>query len=307
MPTPLLIVAGPTAVGKSDLAFNLALRLGGEIVSADSVQVYRGLDIGSAKPTPEEMAAVPHHMIDICAPDESMDAGRYAELARRAIAQIDRRGKPVVVVGGSGLYLKALLFGLADIPPIDPGLRRALQDQARQEGIAALYSRLQTLDPAGAARIQAADKQRILRALEVVMQSGLPLSHYHGLHAKTPAYPYLLWGLRRPVPELKELIARRSRRMWAEGLVRETAALLAQGVSPQAPAFNSLGYRQACAFLAGQQSESEALGQMIKLTQAYAKRQMTWFKAMPGIKWINVAYDLLPESSEFLRMKDINP
>jgi tRNA dimethylallyltransferase len=300
-----LIVAGPTAAGKSALALTLARRLGGEIVSADSVQVYRGLDIGSAKPGPSELAEIPHHMIDICPPDESMDAGRYAALARQAIAEIARRGKAVIVAGGSGLYLKALLFGLADIPPIAPGLRQKLKEQLSRDGLGQLYARLQILDPEGAARLKNTDQQRILRALEVVLQTGRPLSRYQSSHRPAPAYPYLLWGLRVERSRLRELIADRARRMWAQGLVQETAALLAKGLDPRLPALSSLGYRQAAAFLAGRLSESEALEQMIKLTQAYGKRQLTWFKAMPGIRWIDADYDIRDECAEFLQMKDI--
>jgi tRNA dimethylallyltransferase len=288
--------------GSSTDAAELARRLGAEIVSADSVQVYRGLDIGSAKPSLPERAEIPHHMIDICPPEENMDAGRYALLARQAIAGIHRRGKAAIVVGGSGLYLKALLFGLADIPPVAPGLRESLQRQLEREGLAALYSRLQVLDPLSAAHIKAADKQRILRALEVVLQTGLPLSHYQRRHNPAPAYPCLMWGLTRPREELRELIARRARHMWSRGLADEVAALLARGVNPQAPALASLGYRQAVEFLAGNLSENEALAQMIRLTQAYAKRQMTWFRAMPAIRWISPEQDIGDDSREFLRM-----
>jgi tRNA dimethylallyltransferase len=299
-------VAGPTAAGKSALALNLALRLGGEIISADSVQVYRGLDIGSAKPSREDQTAATHHLIDVCAPEESMDAGRYADLARRAISDIHRRDRPVLLAGGSGLYLKALLFGLADIPAIAPELRRDLRNEMKIQGPLPLYARLRSLDPDGAARIQARDRQRILRALEVVLQTGRPLSAYQSRHWQKPLYPYLLWAIERPREELKELIARRSREMWRQGLAAEVTALLEQGVNPQAPAFNSLGYRQALAFVSGRMSEDEALSQMIRLTQAYAKRQMTWFKAMPGVKWISAGQDIYQESLNFLQKKDIS-
>ena len=295
---PLIIVAGPTAVGKTKAALELAVKLEAEIISADSVQVYKGLDIGSAKPGPEELGLVRHHLIDVLEPWESMDAGRFVDMADQVIASMGK--KPVVVAGGTGLYIKALLFGLAPLPPVDEQARARLNRQLQAEGLAWLRARLEEVDPVYAARIHPADKQRNLRALEVFQQTGRPFSDFQNQHLKEPRYSYLLWGLNRPRPELRELIALRSRQMWENGLLREVEALLASGVAADAPALRTIGYRQAVAVLHKRMSREEALVQMIQQTNAYAKRQVTWFKAMPGINWINDGFDLYAPSLRFV-------
>ncbi len=283
---PLVVLAGPTAVGKTGVAVELCQQLAAEVISADSVQVYRGLDIGSAKPTAGELARAPHHLIDVADPNQEFDAGRFVELARSALADIGGRGKRALVVGGTGLYLKALLYGLAPMPPVDPGLRRRLARQWEERGPRAMHRRLAELDREAAARLHPHDRQRVLRALEVCLQTGRSFSSLQGAHGfGRPRHRFLLLGLWRPRAELFERIERRCRAMWEGGLVDEVRGLLAAGVSPRARSLGSLGYAQVVSMLAGELGPEEALAQMVRKTRAYAKRQLTWFRGMEGINW----------------------
>ena len=300
----LIIVAGPTASGKSLAGIELATRLNAEIISVDSVQVYKGLDIGSAKPDGPRLAQVKHHMLDVVEAHEHMDAGRFVKLAQDCIDDISSRGKNIIMVGGTGLYFKALLYGLAEIPDVDASIRIQLQARLENEGLESLREQLQALDPEGAARIKPGDKQRTLRALEVALATGCTLSSYYAAQKVEPKYTHLLWGLDIPRPQLKERIALRAQQMWEQGLLREVASLLASGVSPDTPSLSSLGYRQAVAVLQGQMNEHDALQQMITRTQAYAKRQLTWFKAMPGITWAFSWQEMLIPSMEFLKLNN---
>ncbi|MCF8043596.1 MAG: tRNA (adenosine(37)-N6)-dimethylallyltransferase MiaA [Desulfarculaceae bacterium] len=286
MSAPLVVLAGPTAVGKTGLSLELAQRFEAEIVGADSVQIYRGLDIGSAKPTPEEQAQARHHLIDVAEPTETFSAARYARLAEEAVADIHARGKRALVVGGTGLYIKALIFGLAPTPPVDQELRARLKQQWEQQGPQATHQRLVELDPATAAKLHPNDRQRVLRALEVCLQTGGPISRRQQDHGfASPRHPHLIIGLQRPRAELNQRIEQRARAMWAEGLLSEVESLLAAGVPPEAPGLGSLGYRQAVAFLNGQMRSDDALFDMIKKTKAYAKRQLTWFRGAQGLVW----------------------
>lgn len=286
MSEPLVVLAGPTAVGKTELAVELCRRFGAEVISADSVQVYRGLDIGSAKPTPAERAAAPHHLIDVAGPEEEFDAARFAALAEQALAGLRRRGRRALVAGGTGLYLRALLWGLAPLPRPEPGLRERLLAEWEELGGAALHARLAGLDPQAAGRIHPHDRQRVVRALEVCLATGRPLSQAQKEHGfRRARHPHLLVGLTRPREELHRRIDRRCRRMWEAGLVEEVRGLVAAGVPAGARSLGSLGYRQAAAFLAGEMSEEEALADMARATRAYAKRQLTWFRGMQGINW----------------------
>ncbi len=283
---PLVVLAGPTAVGKTGLSLALAERFGAEIVGADSVQVYRGLDIGSAKPTPQERAQARHHLIDVAEPTESFSAARYARLAGEAVTDITARGKRALVVGGTGLYIKALVFGLAPTPPVDQELRQRLRQEWEEQGPSALHQRLAERDPATATRLHPHDRQRVLRALEVALQSGAPLSRRQQAHGfGAPRYPHLIIGLERPRTELNQRIEERARAMWQGGLLEEVRGLLARGVPPDAPGLASLGYRQAVAALGGHMEPSEAMFDMIRKTKAYAKRQLTWFRGVQGLVW----------------------
>jgi tRNA dimethylallyltransferase len=282
----LLVIVGPTAVGKSKIALELAQELDGEIINADSVQVYKGLNIGSAKPSVAEQALVRYHLLNVCDPEQGMDAGRFVHLAEAALADIGRRGKQALLVGGTGLYIKSLLYGLAPIPAIDKSLRDELKREMEIYGLPHMRERLAALDAESWRRLHPADRQRILRALEVALQTGKPIAFFQAQHNATCRYTHLLWGIQTPQARLYEIIAQRAQQMWRQGLLAEVYALLQRGVNPQAPALQALGYRQALAVLEGKMEEREALAEMIKHTQAYAKRQMTWFSAMPGIKWI---------------------
>ncbi|MBU1157012.1 MAG: tRNA (adenosine(37)-N6)-dimethylallyltransferase MiaA [Proteobacteria bacterium] len=286
MPAPLVVLAGPTAVGKTGLSLELARRFSAEIVGADSVQIYRGLDIGSAKPTPAEQAQARHHLIDVADPAENFSAARYARLAAEAIDDISARGKRALVVGGTGLYIKALIFGLAPTPPVDEAMRARLKEEWKHQGPQAMHQRLMELDPDTAAKLHPNDRQRVLRALEVCQQTGAPMSRRQQAHGFAQArYPHLMIGLERPRAELNQRIEERARAMWDQGLLAEVENLLAAGTPPEAPGLASLGYRQAMAFLRGEMRSEDALFDMIKKTKAYAKRQLTWFRGVRGLAW----------------------
>lgn len=285
---PIVAVAGPTATGKSALGLFLAEALPGEIVNADALQVYRGLDIGTAKPTPEEWARVPHHLVDVLEPTERWSAGEFARCAREAISEIRSRGRRPIVVGGSGLYLRALLEGISPVPRGDRGVRRTLRERAEAEGLPALYEELRRRDPETAGRVPPGDRQRILRALEVVEVSGTPLSEWI---ARRPYGEERLAavrvGLTLPRALLYDAIERRVARMLERGWVEEVRSLLARGLSPAAPAFQAIGYREIARHLAGEWTLEQALDETVRATRRYAKRQLTWFRKEPDMIWLD--------------------
>ena len=284
---PVLAIVGPTATGKSALAMALAERLSGEIVNADALQVYRGFDIGTAKPGAEERARVPHHLIDILEPHEPYSAGEFARRAQEAIAEIHGRGRVPIVVGGSGLYLRALFQGMSPMPPGDPEIRRKLRERLDEEGLPALVQELWRLDPATAARLKPGDTQRVLRAIEVFLAAGRPLS---ALIAEQPfgtqRIAAIHVGLTVPRGILYDQIAGRVSRMMEAGWLEEVAGLLRQGLSPGLPAFQAIGYRQLVRHLIGEGSLSEAVGETIQATRRFAKRQETWFRRESDVTWI---------------------
>ncbi len=283
--TPVVLIKGPTAAGKSGLALRLAEALAGEIVSVDACQVYRGLDLGTAKPTREERARVPHHLIDIREPDRPYSAADFLADAHAAIEDIARRGRLPLLVGGTMLYFRALQEGLSPLPPADPGLRARLAEEGARRGWPALHRRLAEVDPAAAARIRPTDPQRIQRALEIWELAGEPPS---ALQARGRA-----GRLRRPVISLALVpadrqwlhgrIAERFRAMLAAGLVEEVRGLLARGLDPALPALRSVGYRQAVAVLAGRLPAGELEARGIYATRQLAKRQLTWLRAESGL------------------------
>jgi tRNA dimethylallyltransferase len=287
---PLLAIVGPTAVGKSAVALALCERLGGEIVNADALQVYRGFDVGTAKPTPEERRRVPHHLIDILDPTERYSAGRFAGLAEAAIAGIHSRGAVPILVGGSGLYLRALLEGIAPMPAADATVRERLRERAESEGLAALQRELVDLDPPTAARLGAGDRQRILRALEVALSTGRPLSSWI---AQRPFGERRLAatrvGLTLSRRVLYDRIAVRVCRMKDDGLEEEVRRLLESGVPPEAPAFQAIGYRQFAQAVLGLWTSDRAVAETILATRRFAKRQQTWFRAERDIVWFDAA------------------
>ena len=285
---PVIAIVGATATGKSELAMALAGELSGEIVNADALQVYRGFDIGTAKPGAEERARVPHHLIDILDPHERWSAGEFARRARAAIAGIRERGNVPIVVGGSGLYLRALFEGISPIPPGDPEVRSELRRALEEEGLPALAAELARLDPQTAARLGAGDTQRILRALEVARVSGRPLSSWIAEQPfGTQRVDALRLGLTLPRTVLYDRIAGRVARMVERGWVEEVARLLARGLDPGLPAFQAIGYRQLVRHLEGEGSLEQAIGETVKATRRFAKRQETWFRREPDVTWFS--------------------
>lgn len=280
---------GPTAVGKSSFGLELAERFSGEILNADALQVYRGLDIGTAKPGPDERSRVPHHLLDIVEPNERFSAGEFARLAWRTAAEVESRGRLPILLGGSGLYLRAALHGLSPIPPTDPEVARELARRLQAEGLERLRGELAELDAATAARLRPGDTQRTLRALEVVLSTGRPLSSWikeeagsdEGLEATRI-------GLTLPRPLLYDRIAERVHRMVQSGWVEEVEALLAAGVEPTAQAFQAIGYRQIAEYLRGDRTLEDALEEVIRSTRRLSKRQMTWFRKEPNVAWFGV-------------------
>jgi tRNA dimethylallyltransferase len=288
-PKPRLIcIVGPTGVGKSGMALELAGRWGGEIVSADSMQVYRHMDIGTAKPTPEERRRIPHHLLDVVDPAEPFDASRYIGLANGVIARLHRDQKPIFVVGGTGLYIQALLGGLIDGTGADEVLRRELKKEMKNLGKEHLYEILRARDGRAAAQIHPHDGVRIIRALEVLELTGRSIVEHQEEHCfrETP-YEALRIGLRLDRERLNYRIDLRTDRMIAEGFVEEVRRLLDMGYGESLKAMQSLGYRQMVSFLAGRQSLEEAVRLIKRDTRRYAKRQMTWFGADRDVVWID--------------------
>jgi tRNA dimethylallyltransferase len=288
MPDTLAIL-GPTASGKSALALALAEELGGEIINADALQVYRGFDIGTAKPGLAERARVRHHLIDILEPGERYSAGEFARRAGEAIAEIGERGAVPVVVGGSGLYLRALFEGISPVPPGDPEVRERLRARLAEEGLPALHRELQGIDPATAGRLAPGDTQRVLRALEVAAVSGEPLSAWISRQPfGIQRIAAVRVGLTVPRAILYDQIASRVARMIQEGWVEEVARLLGQGLDPELPAFQAIGYRQLVRHLEGKWSLEQAVDETIRATRRFAKRQETWFRREPDVTWFAV-------------------
>jgi tRNA dimethylallyltransferase len=286
----LIAIVGPTASGKSALALRLARERGGEIVSCDSQQVYRGLDIGTAKPTPEERREIPHHLIDVADPDATFSAADYARLARAALGDIRGRGRLAIVAGGSGLYLRALLEGLFEGPSRDEGLRRRLEELAERFGDARLHRLLSRVDPEAAARIQERDRVRIVRALEVFRATGQPISTHHRAGAQPlRGYPFRLLGLSQDRVELRRAVERRTRAMLERGLLEEVQCLLDRGLGPELRPLRAIGYREAIRVLGGEMSLEEAERAIVTETMRLAKRQMTWFRHQADVSWFGDA------------------
>lgn len=284
----LVIILGPTASGKSEMAVELARKFGGEIINADSLQVYRGLDIGTAKPSREIRRQVPHHLIDLVEPDEPFSAADFQGAARQAIDDITRRGRKVFVVGGTGLYIKALVQGLVDSPSGAGEVRQELEAMARRVGKEEMLRRLAEVDPASAARLHPNDQVRIIRALESHRLTGRPISVDRSAHGFSESvYHALKLGIKVEREELYRRIDLRVEKMLGEGLVAEVQSLLSRGLTPDLKALRSIGYKEICAFLAGDCDLTEATRLMKRDTRHYAKRQLTWFKRDNEIYWVD--------------------
>jgi len=284
--TNVIVICGPTALGKTAVAIDLAKSFNGEIIGADSMQVYRYMDIGTAKPTPDEQAEVSHHMIDIVDPDEPFDARLFSKMASEKIMTLNARGITSFVVGGTGLYIKALVSGLFDEAASDPDIRRRLKEEAKDRGADFLYNCLSQCDPETAERLHSNDTYRILRALEVYELTGKRISEYHHEHrfADNP-FNVLKIGLNMNRDFLYNRINQRVDAMINAGLLKEVKGLLARGYSADLKPMRSIGYRHMVDYIKGRFSWEESLRTLKRDTRRYAKRQVTWFKADSEIKW----------------------
>ena len=315
----VLVICGPTASGKSATAIEIAKMINGEIISADSMQIYRGLDIGTAKVTEAEQQGVPHHLIDCCDPGEFFSVASYKRLALEMIESILQRGKVPIVCGGTGQYISALVEGIEFVDlPTDPELRQRLSHRADEAGLAVLYQELRRLDPETADRVKPQDRKRIIRALEIYEQSGIKPSEHLSASRHGPAYDYQIYVLSHDRPVLYQRINERVEAMFEAGLVEEVRKLLeirpdmlkttsssstgprhlidpAQSAKPAGQgAWQAIGYKEILSLLAGQQSEVEAKAQIAQSSRRYAKRQLTWFRRIPDATWF---YNLNPHDA----------
>ena len=300
----LVVVVGPTGAGKTDLAMALAERVGGEVVSADSQQVYRGMDIGTGKVSAAERARIPHHLIDVVEPDDEMTAARFVALADEAIADMHRRGKPVVVAGGTGLYVRALLLGLFPGPPADPELRARLEAEADERGTEALWQRLAEVDPDLAPRIDKNDRKRTIRALEVFELTGEPMSAHqarHDFRTLPRRYPARLVGLGPERDQLYAAINRRVEGMVAAGLVDEVRGLRDAGFGPTLRSQQAIGYAEIHQHLDGALDLDRAVELIQRNSRRYARRQRTWYRPDPTVAWYGGPLDVpVDELGRFL-------
>jgi tRNA dimethylallyltransferase len=289
---PLLVIAGPTATGKTAAAIDLARRFDGELVGADSVQVYRGFDIGSAKPTPDELGGIAHHLLDVLDPDQDVDAVAYANLADAVIGGIRDRGHLPVVVGGTGLWIRALVRGLVQVPPVDPGVRQRLEQAAAAEGAPALHARLAEVDPMSAEAVHPNDALRIVRALEVYEQTGTALGTLRAAHALgAPRYnaSFVVLDMNRAAHDA--VVEGRVERMLAAGWIDEVRSLRGRWGDDIRP-FGSVGYREVLEHVRDEVPLEETVRQIRKSTRVYARRQRTWFKGEPGVSWRSESAEL---------------
>lgn len=300
---PLLVLIGPTAVGKTELSLSMAEQLNGEIVSADSRYFYRGMDIGTAKPSATEMARVRHHLVDVADPDQNWSLAVFQQAAREAIADIHSRGKLPLLVGGTGQYIRAVTEGWTppEVAP-DARLREVLEKMATErgeDGIYWLHARLAILDPDAAAKIDARNLRRTVRALEVVLSTGQLFSAQSGRGES--AYELLTVGLNRPRAELYQRIDERIDLMFQNGFLEEVALLYKKGYGPELPSMSAIGYREAGAVLRGEMSQDEAITQMRRLTRMFVRRQANWFKPDdPQIKWFEAGQATAGEVADWV-------
>ena len=289
---PILVITGQTASGKERLAVEVAARLGGEIISADSMKVYRGMDIGTAKASAEQCAKAPHHLLDVADPGETFSTARWLHLAEEAIRDVHARGRTPVVSGGTPLYLKALLEGLFEGPSADAGVRAHLRDEADRRGTPALHERLSQVDPAAARRIHPNDLRRIVRALEVWELTHAPISDLQGQWgSRTAAYRPLLVAVRRDPGDLTRRITGRTRRMMDAGLIEEVRQLAARTDGLAKGPRQALGCADVLDFLNGRLTEEELAPAIVAHTRQFARRQMTWLRRFEGIEWLDAAPD----------------
>lgn len=284
---PLLALVGPTASGKTEISLMLAERLGAEIVSVDSTTVYRGMDVGTAKPSPEGRERVPHHLVDVADPEETFTVARYQELARAAIEDVRGRGRDVLLVGGSGLYFRAVVDDLV-FPPTDPVVRSELEQRAEREGAHALHGHLAALDPVAAGRIEPDNVRRTVRALEVGEITGRLFSEFARVWERYPSENVRAAGIDLPRPLLYERIERRVRDQVASGLIEEVTSLAERGLLGWLTAGQAIGYAEFARHLEGELGLEEAILLTVRRTKALARRQLAWFRRDPRVRWFEV-------------------
>ena len=284
----IIVICGPTAIGKTSTAIRLAQEVGGEIISADSVQIYRYMDIGTAKPTEDEKKTMPHHLIDIVDPNEPFDAAMFAQRAHMIVLDLVKKNKVPIVAGGTGFYIKSLLYGLFEKEPVDQSVRDRLKKELEEHGSKTLYQRLAAVDPETADSIHANDTYRIIRALEVYEDTGIPISKVrsdHGFSSKS--YSALKIGLTMDREKLYARINKRVDMMLDQGLVDEVNSLLEKGYTRDLKSMQTIGYRHVCAFLGKEMSWEETVRTLKRDTRRYAKRQFTWFRKDDEIQWVS--------------------
>jgi len=287
----VLIITGATAIGKSEIAIEIAKRLGGEIVSADSMQVYKGMDVGTAKPSINDVREVPHHLIDIAAPDEEFSVAEYQQKARKEIADISNRGNLPILVGGSGLYIRAVIDRF-EFPPgtLDSSIRKRLEEELQRLGAPALHERLRGLDPHAGASIHANNSRRVIRALEVIESTGHPFSEFQKeWRSRESIYDGKIVALNLPRKRLYAKIDERVDRMICDGLVEETKLLLSQGYGRTITSKQALGYRQVLDYLEEKIPLDECVSRIKQKTRHFAKRQITWLKHDPRVVWVDIS------------------
>jgi tRNA dimethylallyltransferase len=300
----LLALVGPTAAGKTEASLELASRLGAEVVLIDSMTVYRGLDVGTAKPTPRERGAVPHHLVDVAEPGETFSVARFQRLATAALAGIAARGQRALLVGGSGLYYRAVVDGL-EFPGTDPEVRAALEAEAVSLGPEAMHARLGSFDPAAAAKIERGNARRLVRALEVAAITGRPFSSFAETWDRYPEGRARAAGVNMEPAALRARIEARTRRMLEQGLVEEVTSLLDRGFARVVTASRAIGYLEVAEHLRGRLTLPEAAERIVRRTRELARRQMAWFRRDPRIRWFRAgpegAASLVDEIEEYLR------
>lgn len=289
MPSEILVIAGPTAVGKTALSLLLAERDGAEIISADSRQVYQGMDIGTAKPSPAELKRVSHHLIDIIDPGQAYSAAAFARQARQTMDELDLQGKKYLIAGGSGLYLKALIEGLAKMPSADEQYRNQLKALSDEKGREHLHGLLKKIDPEAAARLSPKDRVRLVRALEIFHLTGRTLSQWFREQRDKDHRRYRLVILDMDRESLYQRIEKRVDQMLEQGLVSEVKTLVSKGFGPDAPGMKTVGYQEMLSYLLGNCDLPSALAEIKLNTRHFAKRQLTWFRKMDFDQWITIA------------------
>ena len=287
----IICIAGPTASGKTALAISLAKLYDGEVVSCDSMQVYKGMDIGTAKPTKEEMQDIPHHMLDVAEPSEDFSVSRYCEMATPVVDDILARGKTAIIAGGTGLYMDALIRGNDFAPCPSTGMRQKLEAQADTEGMEAMLELLRTIDPDAAAKLHLADRKRIIRALEVYYETGQTITAHNMKTQQLPSRYSPVWFALEDEnrSDLYARIDSRVDKMLQAGLIDEIQALLREGIPEKCTAMQAIGYKEFIAALKGECTIEEAAAQVQQSSRKYAKRQLTWFRRNPAIRWLRRA------------------